>query len=331
MKRLLIALLPTLLYAEGGAVDKGAHVQIFTCLSSPTVPSSGSRGIYCDSTDGKLRSVSSSGSTTDLEASGGSGSTPTGTGFRHVTSGTEDSAAVLLLDTDIPDTISLTNLTQVSTRAISDTTGTLTASRGGTGLTSVTDDNILIANGSGYVSSTLPSCSNATTSKLLYDVSSNSFSCGTDQTSAGGVTTLTSSSTASDAVVATLTAIPGISFSASASTNYLIDCVIIYTSTVTTTGITFAWDTPASPTRILMGGFTTTSATGGTNAFLQRADNTPVSVTTGVNAITVEQIAVLNAFFQNGSTAGTTSLGFTPETANSVSVVQGSVCQYRTF
>lgn len=332
MRFLLLALLsPVWLWAEGGTLDRGAHVITLTCLSGPTAPVTGSRGIYCDSTDGRLRSVAPGGGTVDLEASGGGGSTPTGTGFRHVTGGVEDGAAALLTDADIPDTISLTNLTQIGTRAISDTTGTLSASRGGTGVTSTTDDTILVANGSALVAVALPSCSNATTSKLLYDTATNAFSCGTDQSAAGGPTTLVSSSTASDAVIATMTAIPGISFSAAASTNYLIDCSIIYTSTVTTTGITFAWNTPASPTRILMTGSTTISAAGGSNGYLQRADDTPVSVTTGVNAITVEQMAVLHTLFQNGSTAGTTTLGFTPETANSVSVVQGSVCQYRTF
>jgi len=218
---LLCALLsPALLGAEGGSEDRGKHVLVFACLSGPIAPVSGSRGIYCDSTDGKLRSVAPGGATADLEASGGGG---------------------------------------------------------------------------------------------------------------GGPTTLVSSSTVSDAVIATQTAIPGLSFTAAASTRYLIDCYIIYTSTVTTTGIKFAWDTPASPTRILMGGVTPISTAGGVNAFLQRADDIPVATTTGVNAITVEQIAYLHTLFQNGSNAGTTSLGFTPETANSVSVVQGSVCQYRAF
>ena len=218
---LIVSLLtPAALDAEGGTEDRGKHVLVFTCLSGPIAPVTGSRGIYCDSTDGKLRSVAPGGATTDLEATGGGG---------------------------------------------------------------------------------------------------------------GGPTTLVSSSTVSDAVIATQTAIPGLSFTAAANTRYLIDCTIIYTSTVTTTGIKFAWDVPTGTTRILMGGVTTISTAGGANAFLQRADDTPVATTTGVNAITVEQIAILHALFQNGSTSATTSLGFTPETANSVSVVQGSVCQYRTF
>lgn len=48
-----------------------------------------------------------------------------------------------------------------------------------------TDDSMMVANGTTWQLKTLPSCSNATTSKLLYDTTTNAFSCGTDQTSAG--------------------------------------------------------------------------------------------------------------------------------------------------
>jgi len=91
-------------------------------------------------------------------------------------------------DAQVPDTITLTNITQITNRAISDTTGTLGVSRGGTNLTTATDDNIPVGNGTTWESKALPSCSNATTSKLLYDTATNTFSCGTDQNSGGGIT-----------------------------------------------------------------------------------------------------------------------------------------------
>jgi hypothetical protein len=50
----------------------------------------------------------------------------------------------------------------------------------------VTDDALPVANGTGVDLKVLPSCSDATTSKLLYNSTTNAFSCGTDQTSAGG-------------------------------------------------------------------------------------------------------------------------------------------------
>lgn len=50
----------------------------------------------------------------------------------------------------------------------------------------VTDDATLVANGATIEAKVLPSCSNATTSKLLYNSSTNAFSCGSDQNSGGG-------------------------------------------------------------------------------------------------------------------------------------------------
>ncbi|MEM4330640.1 MAG: hypothetical protein QW273_01370 [Candidatus Pacearchaeota archaeon] len=58
-------------------------------------------------------------------------------------------------------------------------TGTLGVSNGGTGLTTSPDDNIMIGSGSAWQLKALPSC---TSGKLLYDTSTNSFSCGTDLT-----------------------------------------------------------------------------------------------------------------------------------------------------
>lgn len=70
--------------------------------------------------------------------------------------------------------------------------GTLAAGRGGTGSGAPAEDQVLVGNGTGYDLKTLPSCSNATTEKLLYNSSTNTFSCGADQTSGGGsgITTL---------------------------------------------------------------------------------------------------------------------------------------------
>lgn len=232
-------------------------------------------------------------------------------------------------DAQVPNTITLDNLTQVTTRAIGDTTGTLAVSRGGTNLTAEADDNTIVGNGTTWETRAIGSCSGASNA-LTYNTTTNAYGCNTIS-GGSGPTTITASSDASDAVIATLTAIPGLSFTPAATTNYLIDCYVLYTSTVTTTGISFAWDTPSSPTRIVMSGYTPINAnTGGT--FHQRADNTNVGITTATQAVgPAEFLAVLHTLFQNGSTSATMSLGFTPETANSVTVKAGSVCQYRTF
>ena len=154
------------------------------------------------------------------------------------------------------------------------------------------------------------------------------LSCGTDATGSGA-TTLTSSQTVSDAVIANLTPITGLSFTAAASTNYLIDCYLIASSSAATTGMSFAWDTPASPTSILMTGFMPIAvATPG--SFFQRADNVNVGITTAVPTAFVENQVILHTRLENVN-SGTMSLGFTPETANRVDIVLGSVCQYRTY
>lgn len=63
--------------------------------------------------------------------------------------------------------------------------GTLPVARGGTNLTAAADDNVMIGNGTTWQTKALPSCSGATTDKLLYNASTNTFSCGTD--GSGGV------------------------------------------------------------------------------------------------------------------------------------------------
>lgn len=70
-----------------------------------------------------------------------------------------------------------------------DTTGTLSVGKGGSGLTTVAADQVYLGTAADtFTAKSLPSCSNATTSKLLYDTATHAFSCGTDQTGGGGGT-----------------------------------------------------------------------------------------------------------------------------------------------
>lgn len=67
------------------------------------------------------------------------------------------------------------------------TSGTLGVGRGGTGVSTVASNQVYVGTAADTLTAkTLPSCSNATTSKLLYDNSTQTFSCGTDQTGGGG-------------------------------------------------------------------------------------------------------------------------------------------------
>lgn len=214
--------------------------------------------------------------------------------------------------------------------AFSDLSGSATIGQGGTTETASTEDAVLVgASTTDWQPKVPPSCSNAATSKLLYDVATNTFSCGTDQTSAGGTVTLAGTTTQSDAVIATYTAITGIAFTPAASTNYLIDCWIVYTSSAATTGINFAWDVPVAA-GVHMVGDTKTVATGANEGFSQNTDN--VGTATSAAVITTENLAILSTVLRNGANSTSTTLGFTPETANSVSVIGAkSLCQYRTF
>jgi hypothetical protein len=64
---------------------------------------------------------------------------------------------------------------------------TVTVAKGGTGQTTITTNQVYVGTAADTLTAkTIPSCSNATTSKLLYDNSTQTWSCGTDQTGGGG-------------------------------------------------------------------------------------------------------------------------------------------------
>jgi hypothetical protein len=64
---------------------------------------------------------------------------------------------------------------------------TITVAKGGTGQTTVAANQVFVGTAADTLAAkTLPSCSNSTTSKLLFDNSTQTWSCGTDQTGGGG-------------------------------------------------------------------------------------------------------------------------------------------------
>lgn len=70
-------------------------------------------------------------------------------------------------------------------------TGTMPVANGGTNLTSATDDNTIVGNGTTWQSKALPSCTDTAGNHLNYDPATNTYSCGTS------VATVTGSFTAS--------------------------------------------------------------------------------------------------------------------------------------
>lgn len=64
---------------------------------------------------------------------------------------------------------------------------TIPVTKGGTNLTTVAANQVWVGTAADTVAAkTLPSCSNGTTSKLLFNNTTQEFSCGTDQTGGGG-------------------------------------------------------------------------------------------------------------------------------------------------
>ena len=77
-------------------------------------------------------------------------------------------------------------------------TSILPVANGGTGLAATADDAVFVGDSASAVTArTLPTCSGATTDKLLYNISTNSFSCGTDQTGGGSTMTTVTTKNAS--------------------------------------------------------------------------------------------------------------------------------------
>lgn len=211
-------------------------------------------------------------------------------------------------------------------------TGALPVANGGTGLNASVSDAVLVGDStSAYTARTLPSCSGATTEKLLYNSSTNAFSCGTDQTGGGGgatyvVATADTASTASTAYQN----ITGLSWSLSASTRYDIECKILYSASATTIGLGIGWTGPASPTfttgQMIAG--LTTATVGGTTV----VGNDTGAVTTA-SVATTNNHAEFEGFWSNGANAGTLQMRFKPETATASGIVikTGSWCKYSTY
>lgn len=204
------------------------------------------------------------------------------------------------LDAEVDNGITLTNLTQVTTRAISDTTGTLAVSRGGTGLTSLgTALQVLRVN--------------AGATALEYGTPSGG----------GGVTVLRV--TADRASTSTTFAdVADLTMAVSASTVYTFDCAFSYTSAATTTALQLSINGPASPTAMRYTVETSTTATARHNAS-QSAYDTVTNAATGGGA-TAFPVRIAGTLENVNS--GTLAIRFRTEVnASAVTIQRGSWCR----
>ncbi|MBI5221898.1 MAG: hypothetical protein HY980_00140 [Candidatus Magasanikbacteria bacterium] len=96
--------------------------------------------------------------------------------------------------------------------------GILPTANGGTGLTAAASDAVLVGDSTtGYTARALPASCAGTTAKLLYDSTTNLFSCGTDQTAAGTAEQFNQSVAAQGAGFSTDTYLTGSSIAIPAS------------------------------------------------------------------------------------------------------------------
>lgn len=110
------------------------------------------------------------------------------------------SGTTVLSGTTLGSTIVSSSLTSVGTITTGVWSGTAVAfAKGGTGLTSASDDTTLVSSGSAWVASAIPNCTDTGGNHINYTASTNAFSCGTSSSGGGsgltiGTTTITSGS-----------------------------------------------------------------------------------------------------------------------------------------
>jgi hypothetical protein len=155
-----------------GALVFGTSPSFTTSIVLPNATPTTEAHVAFDTTADTL--TFGNGSTTDRAAKV-NGSAPSA-GFAKFAGSTYALTSATITDADVPDTITASNYQPLDSDLT--TIGGLAK----------TDDNIMVANGTAWELKALPDCSNATTSKLLYNISTNSFSCGTDQSAGGGTT-----------------------------------------------------------------------------------------------------------------------------------------------
>ena len=230
-----------------------------------------------------------------------------------------------LVDADVPNTVTLDNLIQVTARAIGDTTGTLAVARGGTNLTASIDDTMIVGNGTTWESKAIPDCDAPTTSKLLYDVTTNTWSCGTDQGGSGASLTRVRGSSgvagadftwqslsANCAANATTTLATCMTTTGVGAGTWAFKYLVFYQAAATTTGVDFAVNHTGTVTKFVASSHFNTSGGAAATALGDQISSNTATLTEGKSA------RAINTKF--GS-----SLGVDTANANMLVVIEGVI------
>lgn len=223
-------------------------------------------------------------------------------------------------DAQIPNTITLDNLTQVTTRAISDTTGTLAMGRGGTDNTTAPDDNVLVGSGSAWVLKAVNDCQGAGKA-LTYTASSNTWGCNTISGGSGPVTVRLAADSALSTT--TKTNLTGMSFALAANTSYSWRCNMFTTANATTVGVQFALTFGGTVTAV-RGMF---QGPGAATTLLWITDTTfQLDFNPTASQGNVAGMVTLSGTIEVSGTGGTLQFQHGSETATLTTVQRGSWC-----
>ena len=197
--------------------------------------------------------------------------------------------------------------------------GTLVVANGGTGLTTLTANNVILGNGTSTPAFVAPGSSgNVLTSD------------GTTWTSAAPTTAWTTLKKTADQSVTsstTLVDISSLTFSVAANTTYAIRCFIPVTAS-TGGGLKFSANGPSSPTLVRVGGGqTTTTAGAATDNFVISAYGSNI---VGFTSASTAWVFECQGIVQNGSNAGTFAMQFAQAASNATpsTVLKGAWLEY---
>lgn len=118
----------------------------------------------------------------------------------------------------------------------------------------------------------------------------------------------------------------GMTFTADANSEYIVEGFILWNTSATTVGIKLSAAATNSPT-IMAGHFITDSASGTPDSSSYNANN--VVVTTSASAFTTYNSGKLNAIIKTGGSSSVWQLRFAAETTGTITLKQNSVLRYR--